>query len=66
MPKPYRLQDCQQRCADRGSVVSQDFTLQAGGNLNLISTSRDIHVVQGNLSAGNRVSVFIHGRVLPR
>ena len=43
--------------ADSSSVVSQGSTLQAGGNLNLTSTSGDIHVVQGNLSAGNTVSL---------
>ncbi|MEG1681322.1 MAG: hemagglutinin repeat-containing protein, partial [Stenotrophomonas sp.] len=43
--------------ADGSSVVSQGSTLQAGGNLNLTSTSGDIHVVQGNLSAGNTISL---------
>lgn len=43
--------------ADSSSVVAQGSTLQAGGNLNLTSTSGDIHVVQGNLSAGNTVSL---------
>ena len=48
------------------SAVSQGSTLQAGGNLSLTSTSGDNHVVQGKISAGNKVSVFIHGRVLLR
>lgn len=43
--------------ADSRSVVSRGSTLQAGGNLNLTSTQGDIHVVQGNLSAGNAISL---------
>ena len=50
--------------ADSHSVVSQDSTLQAGGNLNLTSTGGDIHVVQGNLSAGNSLSLDSAGDIL--
>lgn len=50
--------------ADSRSVVSQGSTLQAGGNLNLTSTKGDIHVVQGNLSAGNTLSLDSAGDIL--
>ncbi|MET3008722.1 hemagglutinin repeat-containing protein [Stenotrophomonas koreensis] len=50
--------------ADSHSVVSQGSTLQAGGNLNLTSTGGDIHVVQGNLSAGNSLSLDSAGDIL--
>lgn len=61
MPKPYRLQDRQQQCADRSSVVSQDFTPQAGGNLNLTSTSGDIHVVQGmGVAPGAKTGAYVY------
>ncbi|MCW6029519.1 hemagglutinin repeat-containing protein [Stenotrophomonas sp. SRS1] len=43
--------------ADGSSTVSRGSTIQGGGNVNLTSTSGDIHVVQGNLSAGNTLSL---------
>ncbi|RXR08660.1 hemagglutinin repeat-containing protein [Pseudoxanthomonas composti] len=43
--------------AQGSSTVSQGSTLQAGGNLSLTSTTGDIHVVQGNLSAGDKLSL---------
>lgn len=49
--------------ADSHSVVSHGSTLQAGGNLSLTSTAGDIHVVQGNLSAGNSLSLDSAGDI---
>jgi len=43
--------------ADGSSTVSRGSTIQGGGNVNLTSTSGDIHVVQGNLSAGNTLAL---------
>lgn len=43
--------------ADGSSTVSRGSTIQGGGNVNLTSTSGDIHIVQGNLSAGNTLSL---------
>ncbi|WP_171966927.1 hemagglutinin repeat-containing protein [Stenotrophomonas bentonitica] len=43
--------------ADGSSTVSRGSTIQGGGNVNLTSTSGDIHVVQGNLSAGNTLTL---------
>lgn len=49
--------------ADSHRVVSQGSTLQAGGNLSLTSTAGDIHVVQGNLSAGNTLRLDSAGDI---
>jgi filamentous hemagglutinin len=43
--------------ADGSSTVSRGSTIQGGGNVNLTSTSGDIHIVQGNLSAGNTLAL---------
>ncbi len=43
--------------ADGSSTVSRGSTIQGGGNVNLTSTSGDIHVVQGNLSAGKTLAL---------
>ena len=43
--------------AEGSSTVSRGSTIQGGGNVNLTSTSGDIHIVQGNLSAGNTLSL---------
>lgn len=40
-----------------GGVSSHGSTIQGGGNVNLTSTTGDIHLVQGNLSAGNTLSL---------
>ncbi|HFF2846542.1 TPA: hemagglutinin repeat-containing protein, partial [Stenotrophomonas maltophilia] len=44
--------------------VSRGSTIQGGGNVNLTSTQGDIHVVQGNLSAGNTLSLDSAGDIL--
>ncbi|WP_282295037.1 hemagglutinin repeat-containing protein [Stenotrophomonas sp. PS02289] len=43
--------------AEGSSTVSRGSTIQGGGNVNLTSTSGDIHIVQGNLSAGTTLSL---------
>lgn len=43
--------------ADGSSTVSRGSTIQGGGNVNLTSTSGDIHIVQGNLSAGKTLAL---------
>nr|WP_285230668.1 hemagglutinin repeat-containing protein [Stenotrophomonas sp. ISL-67] len=43
--------------AEGSSTVSRGSTIQGGGNVNLTSTSGDIHIVQGNLSAGNTLAL---------
>ncbi len=43
--------------AEGSSTVSRGSTIQGGGNVNLTSTSGDIHIVQGALSAGNTVAL---------
>ncbi|HDS1524668.1 TPA: hemagglutinin repeat-containing protein [Stenotrophomonas maltophilia] len=50
--------------ADGSSQVSRGSTIQGGGNVNLTSTQGDIHVVQGNLSAGNTLSLDSAGDIL--
>ncbi|MGV6942508.1 hemagglutinin repeat-containing protein [Stenotrophomonas maltophilia] len=50
--------------ADGSSMVSRGSTIQGGGNVNLTSTQGDIHVVQGNLSAGNTLSLDSAGDIL--
>jgi len=50
--------------ADGSSTVSRGSTIQGGGNVNLTSTSGDIHVVQGNLSAGNTLALDSAGDIL--
>ncbi|WP_099481933.1 hemagglutinin repeat-containing protein, partial [Stenotrophomonas maltophilia] len=50
--------------ADGSSQVSRGSTIQGGGNVNLTSTQGDIHVVQGNLSAGNTLSLESAGDIL--
>ena len=50
--------------ADGSSTVSRGSTIQGGGNVNLTSTTGDIHVVQGNLSAGNTLSLDSAGDIL--
>lgn len=50
--------------ADGSSMVSRGSTIQGGGNVNLTSTTGDIHVVQGNLSAGNTLSLDSAGDIL--
>lgn len=50
--------------ADGSSMVSRGSTIQGGGNVNLTSTAGDIHVVQGNLSAGNTLSLDSAGDIL--
>ncbi|OBU57319.1 hypothetical protein A9K70_10530 [Stenotrophomonas maltophilia] len=50
--------------ADGSSRVSRGSTIQGGGNVNLTSTQGDIHVVQGNLSAGNTLSLDSAGDIL--
>ncbi|HDS0923676.1 TPA: hemagglutinin repeat-containing protein [Stenotrophomonas maltophilia] len=50
--------------AEGSSTVSRGSTIQGGGNVNLTSTSGDIHVVQGNLSAGNTLSLDSAGDIL--
>ncbi|MCO7485757.1 hemagglutinin repeat-containing protein [Stenotrophomonas maltophilia] len=50
--------------ADGSSSVSRGSTIQGGGNVNLTSTQGDIHVVQGNLSAGNTLSLDSAGDIL--
>ncbi|MCU1064504.1 hemagglutinin repeat-containing protein [Stenotrophomonas maltophilia] len=50
--------------ADGSSQVSRGSTIQGGGNVNLTSTAGDIHVVQGNLSAGNTLSLDSAGDIL--
>ena len=40
-----------------GGVSSHGSTIQGGGNVNLTSTTGDIHLVQGNLSADNTLSL---------
>jgi len=45
--------------ADCSSVVSQDLTLLAGGNLNLTSTSGGIHVAQGVGVGGRRAGCLL-------
>ncbi|WP_279324058.1 hemagglutinin repeat-containing protein [Stenotrophomonas sp. LMG 10879] len=47
-----------------GGVSSHGSTIQGGGNVNLTSTTGDIHVVQGNLSAGNTLSLDSAGDIL--
>jgi filamentous hemagglutinin len=50
--------------ADGSSQVSRGSTIQGGGNVNLTSTQGDIHVMQGNLSAGNTLSLDSAGDIL--
>lgn len=50
--------------ADGSSTVSRGSTIQGGGNVNLTGTTADIHVVQGNLSAGNTLSLDSAGDIL--
>lgn len=50
--------------ADGSSMVSRGSTIQGGGNVNLTSTQGNIHVVQGNLSAGNTLSLDSAGDIL--
>uniref|UniRef100_UPI0020C5C85C hemagglutinin repeat-containing protein n=1 Tax=Stenotrophomonas sp. GbtcB23 TaxID=2824768 RepID=UPI0020C5C85C len=50
--------------AEGSSTVSRGSTIQGGGNVNLTSTSGDIHVVQGNLSAGNTLALDSAGDIL--
>lgn len=50
--------------AEGSSTVSRGSTIRGGGNVNLTSTSGDIHVVQGNLSAGNTLSLDSAGDIL--
>ena len=50
--------------ADGSSMVSRGSTIQGGGNVNLTSTQGDIHVVQGNLSAGNTLNLDSAGDIL--
>ena len=50
--------------ADGSSRVSRGSTIQGGGNVNLTSTQGDIHVMQGNLSAGNALSLDSAGDIL--
>ncbi|MBH1587521.1 hemagglutinin repeat-containing protein [Stenotrophomonas maltophilia] len=50
--------------ADGSSRVSRGSSIQGGGNVNLTSTTGDIHVVQGNLSAGNTLSLDSAGDIL--
>ncbi|WP_372485794.1 hemagglutinin repeat-containing protein [Stenotrophomonas sepilia] len=50
--------------ADGSSMVSRGSTIQGGGNVNLTSTQGDIHVVQGNLSAGKTLSLDSAGDIL--
>ncbi|WP_313248752.1 hemagglutinin repeat-containing protein [Stenotrophomonas indicatrix] len=50
--------------ADGSSTVSRGSTIQGGGNVNLTSTTGDIHVVQGKLSAGNTLSLDSAGDIL--
>lgn len=50
--------------ADGSSQVSRGSTIQGGGNVNLTSTQGDIHVVQGNVSAGNTLSLDSAGDIL--
>ena len=50
--------------ADGSSTVSRGSTIQGGGNVNLTSTSGDIHVVQGNLSAGDTLALDSAGDIL--
>ncbi len=50
--------------ADGSSTVSRGSTIQGGGNVNLTTTTGDIHVVQGNLSAGNTLSLDSAGDIL--
>ncbi|MCU1158137.1 hemagglutinin repeat-containing protein [Stenotrophomonas maltophilia] len=50
--------------ADGSSRVSRGSTIQGGGNVNLTSTTGDIHVMQGNLSAGNALSLDSAGDIL--
>jgi len=47
-----------------GGVYSHGSTIQGGGNVNLTGTKGDIHVVQGNLSAGNTLSLDSAGDIL--
>ncbi|MDT3486392.1 hemagglutinin repeat-containing protein [Stenotrophomonas maltophilia] len=50
--------------AEGSSQVSRGSTIQGGGNVNLTSTAGNIHVVQGNLSAGNTLSLDSAGDIL--
>lgn len=50
--------------ADGSSTVSRGSTIQGGRNVNLTSTSGDIHVVQGNLSAANTLALDSAGDIL--
>lgn len=50
--------------ADGSSRVSRGSTIQGGGNVNLTSTQGDIHVMQGNLSAGKTLSLDSAGDIL--
>lgn len=49
--------------ADGSSQVSRGSTIQGGGSVNLTSTQGDIHVVQGNLSAGGTLSLDSAGDI---
>ena len=44
-------------CADGSSTGSHGSTIQGGGYVNLTTTRGDIHVVHGNLGAGNTVDL---------
>ena len=45
-------------------MVLRGSTIQGGGNFSLTSMTGDIHVVQGNLSAGNALSLDSAGDIL--